>query len=283
MPGPSAIDVGESQGSGDGGCHRGRRDACEPELRPGGHAYKGTPPTPCLSRATARYTRDVARRDPHVVLGVPPDASQATIKAAWRKLARVHHPDVAGSDQAAARVATRRMAEINRAYDELQSGRPGGGDRGPGSRGDARRAGPPPERPTRPVTSRLDTSGTFRPRNERSGPPGSLPGQEPYRGERLDREPRRASQPNGPLARGRDPRYRPAPLPAIEVARAHPIDFGKFHGHTLGEIAAFEPSYIDWLARTISHDPELVASARALRADLDLRGVVRRQRPVPSR
>ena len=26
------------------------------------------------------------------------------------------------------------------------------------------------------------------------------------------------------------------------------VDFGKFHGHTLGEIAAFEPSYIDWLA-----------------------------------
>ena len=62
-----------------------------------------------------------------------------------------------------------------------------------------------------------------------------------------------------------DPGYRPAPLPSIDVARAHPIDFGKFHGHTLGEVAAFEPSYIDWLARTISHDPELVASARTLR------------------
>ncbi len=35
--------------------------------------------------------------------------------------------------------------------------------------------------------------------------------------------------------------------------------FGKFHGHTLGQIAAFEPSYIDWLAGTVTHDPELVA------------------------
>lgn len=225
----------------------------------------------------------MAKRDPYVVLGVEPDASQATIKAAWRRLARVHHPDVAGSDQAAARVATRRMAEINRAYEDLQAGRPGGDNGAAGSGAESRRAGRPPERPTRPVTGRLDTSGTFRPRDERSGPPGSPPGQEPYRGERLDREPPRASQPNGPLARGRDPRYRPAPLPALDLARAHPIDFGKFHGHTLGEIAGFEPSYIDWLARTISHDPELVASARALRADLDLRGIIRRQRPVPSR
>lgn len=175
------------------------------------------------------------------------------------------------------------MAEINRAYEELQAGGPGAVKKGAGAVDDANRSGPPRGRPSRPVTGRLDTSGTFRPRNERSGPPGSPPGQEPYRGERLDREPRRASLPNGPLARARDPRYRPAPLPSIDAARTHPIDFGKFHGHTLGEIAAFEPSYIDWLARTISHDPELVAAARALRADLDLRGIVRRQRPVPSR
>ena len=32
--------------------------------------------------------------DPYKVLGVPRDASEAAIKAAWRKLARRHHPDV---------------------------------------------------------------------------------------------------------------------------------------------------------------------------------------------
>ncbi len=60
------------------------------------------------------------------------------------------------------------------------------------------------------------------------------------------------------------------------------IDFGKFHGHTLGEIAAFEPSYIDWVAATITRDPALVAAARVIRDDLDERGVVRvrRARPV---
>jgi hypothetical protein len=64
---------------------------------------------------------------------------------------------------------------------------------------------------------------------------------------------------------------------------AHVIEFGKFHGHTLGEIAAFEPSYIDWVASTVTRDPELVAAARVVQGDLDARGVGRRSHPVPGR
>lgn len=217
------------------------------------------------------------------MLGVPAGASQATIKGAWRKLARANHPDVAGTDPAAARAATRKMAEINRAYEQLQVAVPGRAaptdEDGLARRG----SGPPRPKPSRPVTGRLDTTGTFRPRDTRSGPAASPQGQSPFKAERVDREPPRASQPTGPLDRARDPRHRPAPLPSVADARLHPIDFGKFHGHTLGEIAAFEPSYIDWLARTISHDPDLVAAARALQADLDRRGVVRRPRPAPVR
>src|SRR5687767_12195980 len=59
------------------------------------------------------------KRDPFEVLGVEPGASATTIKAAWRRLARSHHPDVSGGDSAASRTATRRMAEINAAYEEL--------------------------------------------------------------------------------------------------------------------------------------------------------------------
>ena len=62
----------------------------------------------------------MAQRDPHEVLGVDRDASQATVKAAWRRLAREHHPDLA-PDSAARRDATRRMAEINAAYQALRS------------------------------------------------------------------------------------------------------------------------------------------------------------------
>lgn len=64
----------------------------------------------------------MARRDPHDVLGVPRHAAQSTIKAAWRKLAREHHPDLTPNDPAATERATRRMAEINRAYAELRDG-----------------------------------------------------------------------------------------------------------------------------------------------------------------
>jgi len=225
----------------------------------------------------------MAKRDPHDVLGVAKGASQATIKAAWRKLARVHHPDVAGADTAAARTATRKMAEINRAYEQLQIGSPGRNGHDPEAAAPRRTTWPPKSRPTRPVTGRLDTTETFRPRNMTTGPAAYPRGQEPLRPERIDPEPPRASTPTGPLDRSRDPRFRPAPLPSVDAAATHIIEFGKFHGHTLGQIAAFEPSYIDWLARTISHDPELVAAARSLQAELDRRGVLRRPRPAPVR
>ncbi len=69
-------------------------------------------------------------------------------------------------------------------------------------------------------------------------------------------------------------------MPDLADALSLPIVFGKFHGHTLGEIAAFEPSYIDWLAKTIARDPDLLAAARVVQDDLDRRSVVRRPRPV---
>ena len=57
------------------------------------------------------------------------------------------------------------------------------------------------------------------------------------------------------------------------------LDFGKFHGHTLGEVAAFEPSYVDWLAGTVTRDPALTMAARVIRDELDRRGVARPSRP----
>jgi hypothetical protein len=250
----------------------------------------------------------VAKREPHIVLGVEPTAPAAQIKAAWRKLARRHHPDLTGDDPEASRVATRLMAEINEAYASMT--RPGyaAAHRAPGSAGAAgatsgaaaapRRGGPPKPRPTRPVTGRLDLSGTIRPRNAplREAPRSSgdapfgdahdtasrsvLSGQPPIRWTTEEREPPRASHPTGPLERDRVRDFRPPPLPAVDAARDHELEFGKFRGHTLGEVAAFEPSYVDWLARTITRDPELVAAARSVQADLDLRGVVRRPHPI---
>lgn len=245
------------------------------------------------------YTLDVAKRDPHVVLGVEPGAEPTTIKAAWRRLARQHHPDLIGDDPEASRVATRKMAEINEAYAAISRGTAATGRGGAPRDGAAfeqaaaapRRGGPPRPKPTRPVTGRLDTSDTVRPRNapirsagadEGSGRATTLSGQPPIRFTTHHREPPRASDPTGPLERGRIRDFRRPPPPALEDAVDRELEFGKFRGHTLGQVAAFEPSYIDWLANTITRDPELVAAARVLQADLDDRGVARRAH-VPSR
>lgn len=241
----------------------------------------------------------MARRDPHLVLGIDRDASATQIKAAWRRLARRHHPDLIGDDPAASRQATRQMAEINEAYAAMTRGdgsarsatarrddHPESGPAGfaPGSR---RRAGPPRPKPTRPVTGRLDLSGTIRPRNAplRDGHPASargttLSGLPPLRFSAHDREPPRASTPTGPLERRRVRNFRRPPAPPLDDAVAHEIDFGKFRGHTLGQVADFEPSYIDWLARTITRDRDLVAAARVVQEELDRRGIARRDHPV---
>jgi len=238
--------------------------------------------------AALGYDGVMAQRDPHEVLGVGRDASQAAVKAAWRRLAREHHPDLA-ADAAARRDATRRMAEINAAYQALRSraaeraGKPGrdaaaAGGPGPGPRAPeaARPSGPPPPPPTRPVTARFDTTDLFRPRNATTTPAGGGYRHRPRPPLHLRRatwgeaEEPRASDPTGPLHRIRARRAARRPLPDLDAARATRIVFGKFHGRTLGEIAALEPTYLAWVERTITRDPDLVAAARVI-LDLPVR------------
>jgi hypothetical protein len=222
----------------------------------------------------------MAQRDPHDVLEVPRDASQAMVKAAWRRLAREHHPDLA-ADSAARQDATRRMAEINAAYQALRSGAAGrggkpdrdvaaAGEPGPAASEAPRPSGPPPPPPTRPVTARFDTTKLFRPRNATTTPDGGgyrhrpRPPAELRRATWGEAEEPRASDPTGPLQRVRARRAARRPLPDLDVALATRIVFGKFHGHTLGEIAALEPTYLAWVERTITRDPDLVAAARVV-------------------
>ncbi len=56
-------------------------------------------------------------RDPYEVLGVPHGASEDTIKAAYRRLAKAYHPDLHPGDAAAAQ----KMNEINQAYEQLKN------------------------------------------------------------------------------------------------------------------------------------------------------------------
>src|SRR5881397_3297280 len=57
-------------------------------------------------------------RDFYQMLGVKRDASEKEIRAAYRKLARKHHPDVNPGDKA----AESRFKEINSAYEVLSDG-----------------------------------------------------------------------------------------------------------------------------------------------------------------
>jgi hypothetical protein len=193
------------------------------------------------------------------------------------------------------------MAEINDAYEALrrEDVARDHAARGRGAGAEAatppsapRRGGPPRPRPQRPVTGRVDTSETFRPRNATFGTKAGgdrgyastagLRGHAPRPSYSTDREPPRASQPTSPPERGRIHRFRAPAPPSLDVAMGVALEFGKFRGHTLGEVAAFEPSYVDWLAQTITRDRDLVAAARVVRDELDRRGVVRRQRPGPA-
>ncbi len=84
--------------------------------------------------------------DAYSVLGVDRNADDETIATAHRRLARRHHPDLAGEG------ATRRMMRINAAIDEIRSARARGDHslvrRPAGKRDGTGGAGPAPGRPS---------------------------------------------------------------------------------------------------------------------------------------
>jgi hypothetical protein len=56
------------------------------------------------------------------------------------------------------------------------------------------------------------------------------------------------------------------------------LNFGKFHGYTLGEVELLDPAYIDWIARTITRDRDMVIRARLIEKEMDRSGVTRPSR-----
>ena len=62
--------------------------------------------------------------DPWHVLGVPRDAELPVIRARWRELVRMYHPDkmiARGLPPETVNLATTRLAAINRAWDEISA------------------------------------------------------------------------------------------------------------------------------------------------------------------
>ncbi len=245
------------------------------------------------------------RGDPYRVLDVDRDASTAAIKRRWRELAREHHPDRAAGDAPETQRLTARMARINAAYDLLRdperkahydaspqarraretdagTGRRPQGGAASGSDAGARpgTGGPPPPPATRPVTARFDTSSAYHRRNATTSRDRPSHRQQPPAARRArngEADELRASTPTGPVRRRADG---PRPhQPSLEESRQTPLEFGRFRGYTLGDVAELEPTYIDWIARTITRDRDLVMRARVIQGDMDERGVERRMRP----
>ena len=78
----------------------------------------------CFQMLKARYAPEQA--DPYAILGLDPDDDDATVRKRWRELVRETHPDrmiARGVPEEAVQLATKRLAEINGAYERIQGAR----------------------------------------------------------------------------------------------------------------------------------------------------------------
>lgn len=77
----------------------------------------------CFNVLRARFVEG-APRDPYDVLGIPPDATRAEARAAWRQAVKDSHPDqmlARGVPPEALKLAERRLIAINAAWEDIQS------------------------------------------------------------------------------------------------------------------------------------------------------------------
>jgi curved DNA-binding protein CbpA len=215
----------------------------------------------------------VKATDPYKTLQVDPEAEEEVIAAAYRRLARKYHPDVAGGPEAAARMAainaawesigdpTRRAAfDRQRAIEEaLQRRATEAGDRDPAASG---RSATSPESPGRPP------SGAAR---EGVGAPGRRPPEAVSR----DWSSGRSSVGGGydPSMHTADGAGAAGPPPGNPSGSV--MTFGRYDGWSLGEIARRDLEYIEWLDR--------MPIGRPYRDEIDtiLRGAGRRRSADP--
>lgn len=78
-----------------------------------------------FSALRARYVPD-APKDPWIILGLARDATAAEARAQWKRMVKENHPDAMmarGLPEEAVKMAEKRMADINRAWEAIESGR----------------------------------------------------------------------------------------------------------------------------------------------------------------
>lgn len=147
--------------------------------------------------------------DPYHVLQVIPDAEDEVIRAAYRALARKHHPDTGGSQV--------EMAILNAAWETL-------GDRAQRARYDSE------SKAAVAQTTEAQTDGAQEEASHATPLPHATP-----------QAPATPSSPARPWSR------RPM---SPRASSGTVLDFGRYAGFSIGELAAADPDYLEWLART---------------------------------
>ncbi len=187
--------------------------------------------------------------DAYKVLQVDPEAEDEVIQAAYRRLARKYHPDMAGGAEAAAR-----MAAINTAWELI-------GEAAARAAYDRSRLSSPAEATAHPRGGA--GAPTHRPGGGATPPAGSRPGaRADNAGSRSSAAPPppvetvsrdwtsgRSTQGGGFDSSMRAPDGLGAAGPPPGRSSGSVLNFGRYSGWSLGEIARQDLEYIEWLDR----------------------------------
>jgi curved DNA-binding protein CbpA len=173
------------------------------------------------------------RIDPYKTLQVDSEAEQEVIQAAYRRLARKYHPDMAETPDAADRMAAINAAweligdpDARLAYDRTRAATAAGGSGGPTTTrtdgaSSAARPSESPRQQTPPPPETVSRDWTTGRSNQGSGYDASM----------------RAAEGFGAAG----------PPPGRPTGTV--LNFGRYAGWSLGEIARHDLEYIEWLDR----------------------------------
>jgi curved DNA-binding protein CbpA len=213
--------------------------------------------------------------DPYKVLQVDPEAEDEVIQAAYRRLARKYHPDLAETPEAAAR-----MAKINAAWELI-------GDPAVRREFDRKRAsGRTAARPSGPAPASARPAPAAHP-PATPPPPAKAPPERPPETVSRDWTSGRSTEGGG----YDESMHRPQGFGAAGPPPGRPsgtvLNFGRYAGWSLGEVARHDIEYIEWLDRAPigrnyrqEVDEILRTSGRRRSAeadDADRRGLYRRR------
>lgn len=204
--------------------------------------------------------------DAYKILQVDSEAEDEVIQAAYRRLARKYHPDLATGPEAASRMAALNAAwallgtpTARAAYDRSRA--TGSGTTPAGAPASGRpaahgRDGGPPR-----------ASGTTQAAGGHA-PPGGRPGSSPRPPETVSRDwtSGRSTVGGGFDRSMRSPEGLGAAGPPPGRPSGSVLNFGRYSGWSLGEIARQDLEYIEWLDRTPigrAHRDEIDAILRA--------------------